>query len=199
MIEAASLPIFYGISAAALCGSVEAFLKRLDAALQHADLQLVQVRDKGLEDADRERLAHACVQRCRAHGAKVLISDDEELARRVEADGIHVSSTRLGAGLASDWEIVGASVHNQAEADLACSELDADFLVLSPVLATLTHVDAQPLGWESFGEIAAACAPRPVYALGGLEPSDLDIARMHGAHGIAAMRSLWSLPHTRWG
>jgi 8-oxo-dGTP diphosphatase len=32
----------------------------------------------------------------------------------------------------------------------------------------------------------------PVFALGGLSPHDLEMARRNGAHGIAAIRSIWA-------
>jgi len=31
----------------------------------------------------------------------------------------------------------------------------------------------------------------PVYALGGMQVSDLAIAKLHGAHGIAMQRGAW--------
>ncbi len=31
----------------------------------------------------------------------------------------------------------------------------------------------------------------PIYAIGGLGVDDVDIARAHGAQGIAAIRGLW--------
>jgi 8-oxo-dGTP diphosphatase len=44
--------------------------------------------------------------------------------------------------------------------------------------------------WTARGG-AAAGASIPVYALGVLARSDLDIAIAHGAHGVALRRAAW--------
>jgi len=68
--------------------------------------------------------------------------------------------------------------------------LDVDFVVLGPVLATPTHPDARPLGWEGFAG-AVAGTRVPVFALGGLHREDLETAVARGAHGIAMRRHAW--------
>jgi 8-oxo-dGTP diphosphatase len=63
--------------------------------------------------------------------------------------------------------------------------------VLGPVRETATHPAMPALGWDGFARIAHG-APMPVFAIGGLRPSDLDDARSHGAHGLAMIRGSWS-------
>lgn len=46
------------------------------------------------------------------------------------------------------------------------------------------------MGWARFAELTRGC-PLPVYALGGMKPELLDIARGHGAHGMALLGSIW--------
>jgi 8-oxo-dGTP diphosphatase len=58
------------------------------------------------------------------------------------------------------------------------------------VAPTPSHPDAVPLGWSAVAKLLRA-TPLPVYALGGLERSDLDIAIEHGAHGVALRRAAW--------
>jgi 8-oxo-dGTP diphosphatase len=64
---------------------------------------------------------------------------------------------------------------------------------LAPVLPTATHPGAAPLGWDRFASLAAG-RPMPIYALGGLHRADLEMARAHGAHGIAMKGALWAPP-----
>ena len=151
-------------------------------------LRLVQVRDKTLPAAERERFATEVVTRVRAHsGARVLINDDAALAVRLGADGVHYSSNRLMAlDERPDFALVAASCHSEAELAHA-AKLGLDFVVFGPVQATRTHPEATPLGWAEFAR-RIDDLPLPAYALGGLTPDDLDIARTHGAHGIALMR-----------
>ena len=65
-----------------------------------------------------------------------------------------------------------------------------DFVTLSPVLPTLTHPDAQPLGWEQAQQLIASFG-KPVFLLGGLGPDDRQQAWDIGAQGVAGIRAFW--------
>lgn len=188
VLRALSLPPIYAISHASALG-MDVFFARLDRALQQG-LRLIQVRDKELNEGDRFQLARSIIERARPYRARVLVNGSVELARAVGADGVHLDSTQL-AQLTKrpdvDW--IGASCHNEAELARA-AELGADFALLSPVLPTLTHPGATTLGWQTFSDWAAA-SPIPVYGLGGLTVADVDLAREHGAHGVALLRAAW--------
>lgn len=66
-------------------------------------------------------------------------------------------------------------------------QLGFDAVTLSPVLKTQTHPDAVVLGWESFADYAKTC-DIPVFALGGLTQSDLQLAQHNHAYGVAGIR-----------
>lgn len=188
VLRALSLPSVYAISHASALG-VEVFLARLDRALQRG-LRLIQVRDKELDEASRLQLAQAIVERARPYRARVLVNGSVELARAAGADGVHLDSTQLAQFSErpdADW--IGASCHNEAELSHA-ADIGTDFALLSPVLPTLTHPGAATLGWQTFSDWAAV-SPIPVYGLGGLTAADVELARDHGAHGVALLRAAW--------
>jgi thiamine-phosphate pyrophosphorylase len=54
---------------------------------------------------------------------------------------------------------------------------------VSPVLINKFN---SKLGWKNFSKLAAQCSTK-VFALGGMNFLDLEIARKHGAHGIAGI------------
>ncbi|WP_298808080.1 NUDIX domain-containing protein [uncultured Psychrobacter sp.] len=58
---------------------------------------------------------------------------------------------------------------------------------VSPVLATQTHPDDTPLGWEAWSALAKL-ADMPVIGLGGLEPAMLDQALQYGGISVAGIR-----------
>lgn len=58
---------------------------------------------------------------------------------------------------------------------------------LSPVLATQTHPDTEPLGWERWSELAQL-ADIPIIGLGGLSPTMTDQALKHGGISVAGIR-----------
>ncbi|MDN3452689.1 MULTISPECIES: NUDIX domain-containing protein [unclassified Psychrobacter] len=62
---------------------------------------------------------------------------------------------------------------------------------LSPVLATKTHPDTPPLGWEVWSALAEL-ADMPVIGLGGLEPVMLNQALQYGGISVAGIRQFIS-------
>lgn len=188
VIRALQLPFEYAITHACEIGA-EAQLHLLDQALARG-LRLIQVREKGMPAPELERYAGAVIETARACGAKVLINSDIALARRLGADGVHLSAAqlaRLEQRPLLDW--CAASCHNAAELARAV-RLGIDFAVLGPVGATPTHPHAQALGWETFAALVRGSAV-PVFALGGMAPEHMDTAWRHGAHGVAMLRGSW--------
>lgn len=188
VLRAIALPNYYAISHAAELGC-EVFLQRLTHALQNG-LQLIQVREKQLSPDALTAFARQVVTLAHHYNAKVLINADVQLAQAVGADGVHYTSTQLAqCSTRPDLAYCAASCHTAAELQRA-GELGLDFAVLSPVLPTLSHPDATPLGWATFASRCAG-ATLPVYALGGLTRTDLAVAQQHGAQGVALLRQAW--------
>ena len=186
ILRALELPPVYAVTNAAGNG-VDAELARLECALA-GGLRLIQVRDKTLAPAERLRLCKGAVaQADNYRNACVLINDDEDLARSVGAHGLHVSSNRLmQLAQRPPFTWVAASCHSAAELSRAAA-LGLDFAVLSPVLPTASHPQAQGMGWAEFARLVER-ASLPVFALGGMRPEMLETAWEHGGHGIALMR-----------
>lgn len=188
ILRALRLPPVYAISHAAELGRAE-FLPRLEQALARG-LRLVQVREKELGEKDLRDFAARVIECARGHGARVLVNSSPQLARELGADGVHLTAAALmEIRQRPDLALVGASCHDAGELARARA-VGADFVVLGPVAPTPTHPGAAGLGWARFGALLEDCA-LPVYALGGLKPTDLETAWRHGAHGISMMRGAW--------
>lgn len=189
IIRAARLPERYLITPEP--ETAETFLQQLDCALARG-IQLIQFRAKKLDNATWSALAHEVVGRCHRAGARCLLNAPLERFVTCPADGLHLDSRELYAHDVRPVDtavLLSASCHT--EADIRHAEgLGADFIVLSPVQATASHPDADPLGWERF-HVLTDRAVMPVYALGGMQPEDLSTSFLNGAQGIAAIRALW--------
>jgi 8-oxo-dGTP diphosphatase len=165
-------------------------MQRLQQALDKG-LRLLQIREKGWSRRELKELSKRSIGLAHAAGARVLLNEDIELAREVGANGVQLTGTQLSAcQKRPDVELCGASCHNAEELSLA-ADLGLDFVLLSPVLPTKSHPGAAHLGWDAFASMAASSSI-PVYALGGLQPDDLQIAWERGAHGIALLRQAWT-------
>lgn len=151
----------------------------------------MQLRARSLAPAAATALAREAAQACRDAGAELLLNRDIALAAELGV-GVQLGSEQL-AGLDArplpSGQAVGASCHDLADLRQA-QALGCDFAVLGPLHPTASHPGAPTLGWDGFVALREQVA-LPIYAIGGLTPADLPVARGHGAQGIAAIRGLW--------
>lgn len=113
----------------------------------------------------------------------------------VERLPLHLTETHLMEPLpdalqriSAVWQAQGASVHSPFALEKAF-ELNLDYALMGAVKATKSHPGEPSLGWGVFAD-QVALAKLPVYAIGGLRPSDLADAKAHGAHGVAMISGL---------
>ncbi len=173
-------------------GEPKQFLQRLQQALNNG-LRLVQLRVGSMPQHELLQLGRKAIKLCHAHDARMLLNGPTELALEMGADGVHLNSNRLGRltcrPLSGD-SLVAASCHSIAELSHA-AEIGLDFAVLSPVQHTRSHPEAEPLGWQRFGQMVDSVGI-PVYALGGMQPGDMERAWEYGGQGIAGISCFWS-------
>jgi 8-oxo-dGTP diphosphatase len=188
ILGALSLAPIYAITNLEEMGE-QAFFTQLKIALD-AGLKLVQVREKQLPENELRIFSEKVIALAKPYAAKVLFNGDVEMARELGADGVHFSSAQLIVLKEKPKDLLcAASCHNSQEL-LHAQKLALDFVVLSPVLPTKSHLEVALLGWAKFSELIKNSSI-PVYALGGLELTDLTVAWQSGAHGIAMQRAVW--------
>lgn len=195
IIQALQLPFFLAITGG--INTSEIGLKQLQKALSSAatgeKVRLVLLRAPGMAKADYDFLAEAALDVCEAAGAQLLVHgslgvfDDNP-----DAAGLHLpwhEAQKLEARPVPEGVLLGVSCHNANEINHAVA-MGADYVTLGPVKPTATHPGTAALGWAQFRELVA-CAPIPVFGLGGLEPTDLDAVQQAGGQGVAGIRYWW--------
>lgn len=127
------------------------------------------------ELASAWRAVHAHADWAAASGARAVIAGTRSLALG--------QLRRAFPGL-----LLGASVHDQAEAERACAD-GAGFLLFGPVWETPAKAGVlAPRGLAPLARVAALGLP--VIAIGGITaPEQLRAARAHGAHACAVLRA----------
>ncbi|MES2499331.1 MAG: Nudix family hydrolase [Pseudomonadota bacterium] len=190
IMHALALPPIYAISNMAEMGET-AFLGALESQLKQG-LSLIQIREKQLERTALSNLVVKIQQLAKPYAAKILLNADIALAQKLGVDGVHlISEMLMNCQAKPDGLMVAASCHDPVE--LAHAEkLGLDFVVLSPVNMTKSHENAKPLGWSAFEQLIQNCNI-PVYALGGMQMSDLSLSFQAGARGIAMQRAIWGV------
>ncbi|MCB5186245.1 Nudix family hydrolase [Methylobacillus gramineus] len=190
ILAALNLPSVYAITNLQALGEARFFV-----GLQHAldnGLGLIQVREKHLDQGALEQFVSQVLEKCASYQARILLNGSVDMAKQLGTHGVHLASERLWALEAKPAGLLcAASCHQQKDLEKA-GQLELDFAVLSPVQNTLSHPGAAILGWEGFAHEVSGNS-LPVYALGGMQLSDLEQAWSHGAHGLAMQRAVWSV------
>jgi len=145
-------------------------LPQVEAALL-GGVRCVQLREKDLPPDDLLTLAIEMRMLTAAFGARLLINGHPEIARTVDADGVHLGSdtvdieeTRRRVG--SD-KLIGVSTHHTREIASAAA-CGADFVTFGPVWFTASKAPyGKPVGLDKLRE-ACTDAPLPLFALGGV-------------------------------
>jgi len=171
-------------------GEKAGFLARIEKQLV-SGIRYVQLRCKTLPAKKLKELALDIRTLCHEHDGVLLINQDIELAMALDCP-VHLKSTQL---MQPDIEIrlsaypFSAACHGIDELKKAES-LSALFAVLGPVLSTNSHPGVEGMGWSGFARMRNEVS-LPIFALGGLASSDIEMARRHGAQGVAGISRFW--------
>ena len=186
VLKAISLPNYYVITDEPSVG-LNTFLDE-QAQKFAAGAKLLQFRAKTLTRPLFKQYAQALIALAADYRAQVLLNTDVSMASDLGAQGLHLTEKRLlniHDRDVLDGFIVGASCHS-VESLQHAEALGVDFAVLSPVKKTLSHPEAEPLGWQGFADMVKA-VNIPVYALGGMGFSDIARAQNAGGQGVAGI------------
>jgi 8-oxo-dGTP diphosphatase len=198
IIKALQLPYRYLITGKFT--DLNDFTVKLKAAVNNG-IELVQLRLKKdtLKDVNHTQLlVESSAMICRQAGARLMLNLSPENLKVVDLSavdfaGFHADSTTLNAMCSSkkaENKLFSASCHTTVELNKAV-QLNADFVVLSPVQKTASHPDLEAMGWQKFSEMIERVTI-PVYALGGVSGKDMAMSWSHGGQGIAAISAFWN-------
>jgi thiamine-phosphate pyrophosphorylase len=168
----------------------EAFLH---AALR-GGVDIVQLRDKTLDDDGLIAAARVFRAAADEFGALFVLNDRPELVTACDADGVHVGqedATPAAARAAVGPErIVGRSTHAPGQADAARLDADVDYLAVGPVHATPTKLGRPAAGLDYVDWAAHHVRGRPWFAIGGLNASNVHEVVERGARRVVVVRAI---------
>lgn len=144
--------------------------------------RIVQYRDKKYVAADRARQASELASLCRQHGALFIINDDVELAKQVQAAGVHLGREDVSLAQArtqlGPQAIIGVSCYNELARAVRALTEGADYVAFGSFFPSRTKPQAVRASLELLCE-AKQKLHIPVVAIGGITPEN-------GAHLLAA-------------
>lgn len=153
----------------------------------------IQLRMKDYTQDERKNAALKVSKLCKEYKAILIIDDDVELAKEIEADGVHLGKKDMPVNLArqilGQGMIIGATA-NKFEDIIIAKQMGADYIGLGPFRFTRTKKELSPIiGIEGYMEIMKQVRQSeikiPVVAIGGISKEDVPALMNTGINGVA--------------
>jgi thiamine-phosphate pyrophosphorylase len=163
------------------------------AAAIRGGVDVIQLRDKALDDDGLVVAAREFRAAADAGGALFVLNDRPDLVAACAADGVHVgqedgSPAQARAAVGAD-AIVGRSTHAPDQCDAADADPEVDYLAVGPVHATPTK-PGRPAAGLDYVSYAAAHADKPWFAIGGLDAGNVGEVTARGATRVVVVRAI---------
>ncbi|HXV04657.1 MAG TPA: thiamine phosphate synthase [Solirubrobacterales bacterium] len=163
----------------------------LRAALD-GGVDIVQLREKELDQGTIERSARTFRRLCDTYSALFIVNDDPYLARSCDADGVHVGQDDVAAAEArailGPDAILGLSTHSEEQIAASARE-PVDYISVGPIWETPTKEGRPGVGLGLVSH-AAANAPHPFFAIGGIDPANAERVVEAGAERLGVVRAI---------
>ncbi|MBY8876558.1 thiamine phosphate synthase [Actinacidiphila acidipaludis] len=163
-------------------------------AVLGAGVDVIQLRQKGIEA--REELAALAVlaAACRRHGRLLAVNDRADVAHAAGADVLHLGQGDLpvpaARALLGDEVVIGRSCHAEPEVDAASVEPGADYFCTGPVWPTPTKPGRPAPGPDLVRYAAGLGVTRPWFAIGGIDQDNVGQVLEAGARRIVVVRAI---------
>ena len=154
----------------------------------------VQLREKELDEETFLKEAKELKELCNRYNVPFVINDNVELAKKIDADGVHVGQSDMEAGdvraMLGPDKIIGVSAQTVEQAILA-EKRGADYLGVGAVFKTGSKADADDVSFETLKAICEAVSI-PVIAIGGITLENVKELSGSGICGIAVISAIYA-------
>lgn len=154
----------------------------------------IQLREKHLAYDEFKALALEVKAVCAKYKIPFVINDNVELARDVDADGVHIGQTDMAVQnarqLLGEGKIIGVTAATVEKA-LAAEANGADYIGTGAVFATSTKGDAKPVDKTTVKQIAQA-VNIPVLAIGGVNKDNIRQLAGLSLAGVAVVSAIFA-------
>ncbi|MEV6981404.1 thiamine phosphate synthase [Sphaerisporangium sp. NPDC051017] len=171
-------------------GDLEEFL---DAVLA-GGVDIVQLREKGLEARQELELLEVFREACDRHGALLAVNDRADIAFAARPDVLHLGQDDLPVAVARAMLgpdiLIGRSTHSDAEASAAAAADGVDYFCCGPIWPTPTKPGRSAPGPELLKHAASLGTDRPWFGIGGVDLGTLDEVMGYGATRVVVVRAI---------
>ncbi|QJT01158.1 thiamine phosphate synthase [Streptomyces asoensis] len=165
----------------------------LDAVLA-GGVDIVQLRDKGIEAAEELEHLEVFADACARHGRLLAVNDRADVAHAAAAGVLHLGQGDLpvpaARAILGEDVLIGRSTHTEAEAEAAALQEGVDYFCTGPCWPTPTKPGRPAPGLDLVRHTAALGTDRPWFAIGGIDLGNLDEVRAAGARRVVVVRAI---------
>lgn len=159
-----------------------------------AGVDIVQLRQKGLEASRELRLLDAFRAASERHGALFAVNDRADVAYACGADVLHLGQDDLPAPAARQilgtGPVIGLSTHTEQEVAAAAVTPVTDYFCVGPTWPTPTKPGRPAPGLGLVSYAAGLAATRPWFAIGGIDAPRLRDVLEAGARRVVVVRAI---------
>ena len=164
----------------------------LSEAVLRGGAGALQLRHKSLARGELLSLARRLRVLTRAEGAAFIVNDHVDIAMLSEADGVHLGPDDLS--VASARRVAGADLIIGASASTPSAARDAvasgaDYVGCGPAFATPHKPQKDVIGPRGVADVVAS-VDVPVFAIGGIEETNLDQLTKVGVRRVCVIRAV---------
>ncbi|MEH3131768.1 MAG: thiamine phosphate synthase [Mycolicibacterium neoaurum] len=166
-----------------------------DAALA-GGVDIIQLRDKGLEARQELDALAVLADAARRHGALLAVNDRADIARAAGSDVLHLGQDDLPLPVAREiapGALIGRSTHDAEQVARALDE-DVDYFCVGPCWPTPTKPGRPAPGLDLVRHTAALAGDiglaKPWFAIGGIDAERLPQVIDAGATRIVVVRAI---------
>ncbi|MFF5443599.1 thiamine phosphate synthase [Streptomyces sp. NPDC012888] len=165
----------------------------LDAVLA-GGVDIVQLRDKGMEAAEELEHLQVFAEAARRHGKLLAVNDRADVAHAIGSDVLHLGQGDIpvpaARAILAPTVLIGRSCHAEAEVDAALAEPGVDYFCTGPCWPTPTKPGRHAPGLDLVRYAAARRPARPWFAIGGIDAGNLDQVLDAGAERVVVVRAI---------
>lgn len=163
-----------------------------DAALA-GGVDIIQLRDKGLEARQELEALEILGDAARRHGALLAVNDRADVARAAGSDVLHLGQDDLPLEVAraiiGTDPVIGRSTHDVRQVAAAVDEA-VDYFCTGPCWPTPTKPGRPAPGLDLVRHTAALAPDKPWFAIGGIDADRLPEVLAAGAQRIVVVRAI---------
>ncbi|WP_406673082.1 thiamine phosphate synthase [Nonomuraea sp. N2-4H] len=165
----------------------------LDAVLA-GGVDIIQLREKGLEAREELALLEVFRDACDRHGKLLAVNDRADVAYAARPDVLHLGQDDLPVTVAreilGDDIVIGRSTHSAAEASAAAVEEGVDYFCCGPIWPTPTKPGRPAPGPPLLRHAASLGTSRPWFGIGGIDLGNLDEVMSYGVSRVVVVRAI---------